>query len=59
VEVLYDDTDAYFYVYLEDSFFAGHISVTSHNFDVDFTLDRNLNAEEIDNAIDSINYSMI
>jgi hypothetical protein len=59
VEVLYDDTDAYFYVYLDDSFFAGHISVTSHNFDVDFTLDRTLSAEEIDNALDSINYSLI
>lgn len=57
LEVCYSDEDAYFYVYLEDSFFSGHIRVNPHADDYDGS--RTLTEEEICSALDSLNYSMI
>lgn len=57
LEVCYSDEDAYFYVYLEDSFFSGHIVV--HAYADDYDGSRTLTEEEICSALDSLNYSMI
>lgn len=57
VEIVYSDRMAYFYVYLEQSFFAGNIYVDPYapSYDGNNTL----TDAEIDFAVDSINYSLI
>lgn len=57
VEIVYSDSIAYFYVYLDHSFFAGDVTVNTYapGYDGNNTL----TDAEIDLAVDSINYSLI
>lgn len=57
LEIISNGREAYFYVYLEASFFAGHIWVNSYapGYDGNNTL----TDAEVDFAVDAINYSLI
>lgn len=57
LEIISNGREAYFYVYLEDSFFAGHIYVNPHapGYDGNNTL----TDAEVDFAVDALNYSLI
>lgn len=57
LEIISNGREAYFYVYLEDSFFAGHIRVNTYALGYDGN--NTLTDAEIDFAVDALNYRLI